>query len=114
MTLENLATITKNVTIEKFYIEQAPGSAILMADIKANNTTIVSGEDGDLQNMPETYLGGRTYFPGRGYGRSQWAVGLYENYMSVYSWRNSWQIAGRAGMYDKEHEVFGTSAMVNY
>ena len=114
ITLENLKTITSGVTVEKFYIEQAPGSAILMADIKANNTTIVSGESGDLQSMPETYLGGRTYFPGRGCGRSQWSIGLYENYMSVYSWSSSWQIAGRAGMYDKEHEVFGTSAMVNY
>ena len=114
VTLENIASIDAGVTLEKFYIEQAPGSAILMADIKANNTTIVSGEDGNLQNMPETYLGGRTYFPGRGYGRCQWAVGLYENYMRVSSWSNTWQIAGRAGMYDKEHEVFGTSAMVNY
>ena len=114
VTLENIASIDAGVTLEKFYIEQAPGSAILMADIKANNTTIVSGEDGDLQNMPETYLGGRTYFPGRGYGRSQWSIGLYENYMSVSAWSNTWQIAKRAGAYDKEHEVFGTSAMVNY
>lgn len=114
VTLENLKTITSGVTIDRFYIAQAPGSAILMADIKANNTTYVSGESGNLQGLPDTYLGGRTYFHGRGCGRSQWSIGLYENYMSVYSWSRSWQIAERAGMYDKEHEVFGTSAMVNY
>lgn len=114
VTLENLATVTKNVTVEKFYIEQAPGSAILMADIKANNTTIVSGEDGDLQGLPDTYLGGRTYFPGRGCGRSQWAIGLYETYIMWDKYWKSWQVAGRAGMYDKEHELFGTSAMVDY
>lgn len=114
VTPDNLETISSGVTIDKFYLEQAPGSAIVMADIKAANTTYVSGESGDLKDMAETYLGGRTYFPGRGYGDSQWAIGLYENYMSVSSWYQTWQIANRAGGYDKKHEVFGTSAMVNF
>ena len=111
---DNLKTCSSGVTFDKFYIEQAPGSAILMADIKAVNTTYVSGESGNLQDMPDTYLGGRTYFPGRGFGDNQWAIGLYENYMSVSSWNKTWQIANRAGGYDKKHEVFGTSAMVDF
>ncbi len=114
VTPDNLKTISSGVTFDKFYLEQAPGSAIVMADIKAANTTYVSGESGDLKDMADTYLGGRTYFPGRGYGDSQWAIGLYENYMSVGSYYSTWQIANRAGGYDKKHEVFGTSAMVNF
>ena len=39
VTLANIASVESGVTLEKFYIEQAPGSAILMADIKVNNTT---------------------------------------------------------------------------
>lgn len=114
VTPDNIDTISSGVTLEKLYIEQAPGSAILMMDTKVVNTTYVSGESGNLKNMPTTYLGGRTYFPGRGFGDSQWAIGLYENYMSTSSWNKTWQIANRAGGYDKKHEVFGTSAMVDY
>ncbi len=114
VTLANIASVDAGVTLEKFYIEQAPGSAILMADIKVNNTTSGSYEGGDLKDVPENYLGGRTYFLGRGYGRSQWSIGLFENNMSISDWVKSWRLSKRGGCFDKEHELFGTSAMVNF
>jgi hypothetical protein len=50
----------------------------MIIDIKFNNTSIVSGISGDLGGMPENFVDGRVYAPGRGRERRPWAVGLYE------------------------------------
>ena len=114
VTPANLATIPDGVTVERFYMEQAPGSAILLADVKVSNTTFYSSESGDVQGLPYTYLGGRTFFPGRGCGTNKWAIGLYENYVTVTYNGGTWKIASNAGAYDRQHEVFGTSVMSNF
>lgn len=114
ITPANLATIPDGVTVERFYMEQAPGSAILMADLMLNNTTTYSGVGGELQGLPYTYLGGRTFFPGRGCGTNKWAIGLYENYVTVTYNGGNWRISHSAGAYDRHHGIFGTSVMSNF
>ena len=114
MTEENIATITETVTLNNFYLEQAPGSAIETAEINAENPTGTTGEQGFLQEVPESLLDGRAFFPGRACGERQWSIGLYEVYIGWERSQRYWQVLCSYGVFDRQHDIFGTSAMVNY
>ena len=113
--IDDIKTISDGGTFNSLYIEQAPGSALMMADIDLKNTSIVSGVSGNLNaTLPDTYLPGRSYFPARGKGRSEWSIGLWECFISYGSYWKEWQLSHRYGTYDPDSLIFGTTAMVNY
>ena len=113
-TADHITSISSGATLERFSEENATGSALMIIDVKYVNTSIVAGISGEMDNLPDTFLSGRVYAPGRGNNRSPWAIGLYECYSSYDRYWKSWQVSNRAGMYDNKAEVFGTSAFVNF
>ncbi len=113
-TADNITELSSGATIVKFSEENAEGSALMIIDIEYKNTSIVSGISGEMAGLPDTFLAGRVYVPGRSNTRNPWAVGLYECYSSYSKYWKTWQCSYRAGSYGKEAQVFGTAAFVNY
>jgi len=113
-TADNITELSSGATLERFSEENAEGSALMIIDVKYINTSIVAGISGEMEGLPNTFVSGRVYAPGRGNNRSPWAIGLYECYSSYDRYWKSWQVSNRAGMYDNKAEVFGTSAFVNF
>ena len=113
-TLNNLATIERGDTISKYMLEQADGCPIMTADIEVHIAGIVSGVDGDLQGLSDTWIAGRCYFIGRGIGDREYAIGLYETYTQWSKYWKSYQVAARYGKTDMDFIAFGTSCMVNF
>ncbi len=114
LTLDNISSLEINATIDRFYIEQAPGSAIVMMDVHAVNHSYINGIRGYFKDVPDSYLAGRVYFPGRGNGRSKWAIGLYELYIYRGFSYIEWNLSGRCATYDQDSLIFATSAMVDF
>ena len=114
LTVDNIKTLSSGATINNFSEENAEGSALMIADIKFKNTTLTAGISGTLKDVPDTFMTGRVYFPSRGRSRCPWAIALYECYSYYRTSYSSWQVSERAGVYDPEPEIFGTSAFVNY
>lgn len=115
ITYDDLATTSKDATLSSFYIDQAPGSAIQMAEVDIDNKSISMGVSGRLKStLSDTFLAGRCYFPARCRGRSAYSIGLWECYIYYYKGRGDWQLANRAGVYDGDSILFGTSPLVNY
>ncbi len=114
LTLDNISSLEINATIDRFYIEQAPGSAIVMMDVHAVNHSYINGIRGYFKDVPDSYLAGRVYFPGRGNGRSKWAIGLYELYIYRGFSYIEWNLSGRCATYDPDSLIFATSAMVDF
>ena len=113
-TLDNIATIERGDTISKYMLEQADGCPIMTADIEVHIAGIVSGVDGDLQGLSDTWVAGRCYFTGRGIGSREYAIGLYETYTQWSKYWKSYQVAARNGKTDMDFLAFGTSCMVNF
>ena len=113
-TLDNIVTIERGDTISKYMLEQADGSPIMTADIEVHIAGIVSGVDGDLQGLSDTWVAGRCYFTGRGIGSREYAIGLYETYTQWSKYWKSYQVAARYGKTDMDFLAFGTSCMVNF
>ena len=113
-TLDNIATIDRGDTISKYMLEQADGCPIMTADIEVHIAGIVSGVDGDLQGLSDTWVAGRCYFTGRGIGSREYAIGLYETYTQWSKYWKSYQVAARYGKTDMDFLAFGTSCMVNF
>ena len=113
-TLDNIATIERGDTISKYMLEQADGCPIMTADIEVHIAGIVSGVDGDLQGLSDTWVAGRCYFTGRGIGNREYAIGLYETYNNWSKYWKSYQVAARYGKTDMDFICFGTSCMVNF
>jgi len=114
-TLDHITKLSEGASVERFSQENAAGSALMIGDIKFNNASIVAGISGEMEGLPETFLVGRVYFPGRGIERSPWAVGLLECYSERNPYfGNRWQVSNRGGIYCPKTEIFGTSAFVNY
>jgi len=114
VTQNNLTSIKDNPTINRYNIEQSDGIPVMTADVEIHISGYVSGIEGNMQDLPPTYVGGRCYFPARGKGRCEYGISLMENYTY---WRNSYgtfRVASRFGKYDPDFELFGTSCMVNY
>ncbi len=114
LTLDNISSLEINATIDRFYIEQAPGSALVMMDVHAVNHSYINGIRGYFKDVPDSYLAGRVYFPGRGNGRSKWAIGLYELYIYRGFSYIEWNLSGRCATYDQDSLIFATSAMVDF
>ncbi len=114
LTLDNISSLSSNVTVDKLYIEQAPGSALVIMDAHSVNSGYVAGISGKFKDVPDSYLSGRVYFPGRCNGRSKWAIGLYELFIYKAKSYTEWSLSGRCGTYDPDYSVFATSAMVNF
>ncbi|MDO4827568.1 MAG: hypothetical protein Q4B16_08490 [Bacteroidia bacterium] len=114
LTLDNISELSSGATVDRFYIEQAPGSALVMMDTHSVNTSYISGISGKFKDVPDSYLAGRVYFPVRGNGRSKWAIGLYELFIYKAKTYTEWSLSGRYGTYDPDFSVFSTSAMVNF
>ncbi len=113
-TADHITKLSSGATIVKFSEENAEGSALMIIDIEYKSTSIVSGISGEMAGLPDTFLAGRIYVPGRSNTRNPWAVGQYECYSSYSKYWKNWQCAYRAGSYGKETQVFGTAAFVNY
>ena len=113
-TLDDIATIDRGDTISKYMLEQADGCPIMTADIEVHIAGIVSGVDGDLQGLSDTWIAGRCYFTGRGIGDREYAIGLYETYTNWSKYWKSYQVAARYGKTDMDFLAFGTSCMVNF
>ena len=114
LTLDNISELSSGASVDRFYIEQAPGSALVMMDAHSVNTSYIAGISGKFKDVPDSYLAGRVYFPVRGNGRSKWAIGLYELFIYKGKSYSEWSLSGRYGTYDPDFSVFSTSAMVNF
>ena len=114
VTLDNIVNTNLGSTFEKFAIEQADGSPIMTCDVVCHIGGIVSGVDGDIDGLPDTYVGGRSYFPARGTGKCLYGISLNESYVQWSKYWKSYQIAHRFSKYDPDFEMFGTSCMVNF
>ncbi len=113
-TADHITELSSGATVVKFSEENAEGSALMIIDVEYKNTSIVSGISGKMDGLPDTFLAGRVYVPGRATSRNPWAIGLYECYTSYSKYWKNWQVSYRAGSYGKEAQVFGTAAFVNY
>ena len=114
VTINNIVNTNLGSTFDKFILEQADGSPIMTCDVVCHIGGIVSGVDGDIDGLPDTYVGGRSYFPARGIGKCPYSIGLNESYVQWSKYWKSYQIAHRYSKYDEEFEMFGTSCMVNF
>ncbi len=114
LTLKNITKLSDGASVDRFYIEQAPGSALVLADIHAVNTGVSAGISGVFGTVPSASLAGRTYLPGRGNGRGKWSICLYELYIREKSVDCGWSLSARCGIYDPDSLIFATSAMVNW
>ena len=110
MTADNIKTTNYGSIVSKCSLEQAEGSALMTGEVNANVKGVVSSVYGDLQDMPDGWLGGRSYLPARGMGKNAWSIDLMEIYIR---YQEEYQFSHRFGTYDPDFEMFGTTALVD-
>jgi len=117
----SLSDITINerynyVSFDRFNIETAQGSALLIGDFKTKSTSgTINGVRGKMAELPDTFVASHAFFPGRDIsGQKPWAVTLYSCNVLLYPTNKSWELIHSAGALVADSEIFGTSAFVNF
>lgn len=113
ITMDSLSTLPRldEGIVNSLNVEQANDTPLMTCEINVAITGIVMGFEGNLQGPPDTYVGGRSYFPARGLSYAPYAISLNELYVHWLRFKKSYQIASRYGKYSKDFEMFGTTCM---
>ena len=112
--IENVTTTTSKCHFEDLDVEQCAGSALETGEVVGvigGATGYISGE---MADVPSGWLYGKTFFPGRGMQRNPYSIGLWEFKLTDFGSYGSYSVSQRFGDFDKNFDVFGTSAMVNF
>lgn len=102
LTQDNLILKPEVVDIS-FNVEAVSGSALLCPDISFEMEGLVTGFDGDLKQPQNLIPTGSYYSLSRGKGTRKFNICCLE----VRVGSDSYQIAGRDGMFDSKSDVFG-------
>ena len=112
VTLDNLDYNPSMSRFDSFYYELASGSILVAMDSHMAYLSYLAGLECHIHDQPDTIPNGNAYFLARGYGHSQWAVGLIQNYIYIAERYDEFKFNRRVGGISNEFDVFGVSAFV--